>query len=110
MVPKGGETPPAKADSPLVTFPDGSTAPALNGVKESIKILWNNRPYSPIKSTIHDRGLDWYLHEDGSHSTVMYQTVNGELQAVGVVASPTDVLPVREGPEPQAPPGGSPKK
>ena len=96
---------PKPVTGPVVAFPDGSTAPALNGVKETVKILWNNRPYSPIKEKIVDQGREWYVHEDGTHSTVFYQDVNGEKQAVGVVATPTDPLPVREGPE-----AGRPKK
>lgn len=76
-----------------VGFPDGSTAPSLNGVKERVQLVWNDRPFSPIKTKITSAGVEWYVHEDGSHSTVQYIEVNGVPQAVGLVCSPTDVLP-----------------
>lgn len=78
----------------VVKFPDGSTAAALNGVTSDIALVWNNRPYSPIKEKILDRGCEWYVHEDGSHSTVRMVEVNGVLSPIGLVASPTDALPV----------------
>ncbi len=103
VVPAGGETvppappPAAPAASPgLVKFPDGSSAAALNGVTAEVTLVWNDRPYSPIKQKIVDRGWEWYVHEDGSHSTVRMVEVNGVLAPIGIVASPTESLPVLE--------------
>ncbi|MBM4062444.1 MAG: hypothetical protein FJ265_15300 [Planctomycetes bacterium] len=92
---------PAKAPAPakppaVVQFPDGSTAPALNGVTEPIKLNWNNRPFSPICGKILDNGYEWYVHEDGTRSTVRMLDINGVPSPVGLVASPTEALPTSE--------------
>ena len=87
---------PVAATTPLLKFPDGSTAPMLNGVKESVELVWNKGPYSPIKEKIVDRGLEWYVHEDGSHSTVQMVEVNGVPAPIGIVATPTEALPTFE--------------
>ncbi len=80
----------------VVKYPDGSTAAALNGVTANVDLVWNDRPYSPIKEKIVDRGWEWYVHEDGSHSTVRMVELNGVLSPIGLVASPTETLPVLE--------------
>ena len=87
------KAPPPKAEPAAVQYPDGSKAPPLNGVTESVKLNWSQRPFSPIKSKVVGNGLEWYVHEDGSHSTVWYTEVNGVRQAAGMVAEPTQVLP-----------------
>ncbi|MCA8964284.1 MAG: hypothetical protein H6838_10715 [Planctomycetes bacterium] len=78
----------------VMKFPDGSKVAALNGVTADVDLVWNDRPYSPIKEKIVDRGWEWYVHEDGSHSTVRMVEVNGVLAPIGLVASPTETLPV----------------
>ncbi|MEY4674277.1 MAG: hypothetical protein RL148_2061 [Planctomycetota bacterium] len=83
----------AAAPAPQMQFPDGSVAPALNGVTESVKLVWNDRPYSPIRTKVVDRGWEWYVHEDGSHSTVKMVDLNGVPAPIGIVASPTESLP-----------------
>lgn len=100
--PAGGEVVPPPAPpvpvptAGLVKYPDGSSAAALNGVTAEVQLVWNDRPYSPIKQKIVDRGWEWYVHEDGSHSTVRMVEVNGVLAPIGIVASPTEALPVLE--------------
>ena len=103
LVPAVGTTvpPPIAPAAPvpttgLVKYPDGSSAAALNGVTTEVALIWNDRPYSPIKEKIVDRGWEWYVHEDGSHSTVRMVEVNGVLSPIGIVASPTEALPVLE--------------
>ena len=84
---------PAAAASAQLRFPDGSSAPALNGVTESVVLVWNDRPFAKVKEKIVDRGWEWYVHEDGSHSTVKMVELNGVLSPIGIVASPTEALP-----------------
>lgn len=85
-------TPPAAVPAQM-QFPDGSSAPALNGVTESVKLVWNDRPFAKVKEKIVDRGWEWYVHEDGSHSTVKMVDLNGVPAPIGIVASPTEALP-----------------
>ncbi|MFM1871477.1 MAG: hypothetical protein RL398_899 [Planctomycetota bacterium] len=94
--PKAAKPAPVAATTPVLKFPDGSTAPMLNGVKESVELVWNKGPYSPIKEKIVDHGLEWYVHEDGSHSTVQMVEVNGVPAPIGIVATPTEALPTFE--------------
>ncbi len=84
---------PTAAAPAQLQFPDGTSAPALNGVTESVKLVWNDRPFSPVKEKIVDRGWEWYVHEDGSHSTVKMVDLNGVPAPIGIVASPTEALP-----------------
>lgn len=84
---------PAAAAPAQMRFPDGSSAPALNGVTESVVLVWNDRPYAKVKEKIVDRGWEWYVHEDGSHSTVKMVDLNGVPAPIGIVASPTEALP-----------------
>lgn len=93
VAPAPTPAPKAPAVAAVMTFPDGSTAPALNGVTEPVKLIWNDRPYSPIKEKVVHAGWEWYVHEDGSHSTVRMVDMNGVPAPFGLVASPTDALP-----------------
>lgn len=96
VVEKPAPVPVKPEPAAVVTFPDGSTAPLLNGVDQPVKLIWNDRPYAPIKTKVLSQGLEWYLHEDGSHSTVQWVDMNGVRSAIGMVASPTDALPTSE--------------
>ncbi len=84
---------PAQDAPAQVQFPDGSSAPALNGVTESVKLVWNDRPFAKVKEKIVDSGWEWYVHEDGSRSTVKMVDLNGVPAPIGIVASPTEALP-----------------
>jgi hypothetical protein len=68
-------------------FPDGSTAPALNGVAATVTMQWDG-DFAPITGRFTDRGWEWYRHADGSCSTVQMVEMNGVLQPLGVVARP----------------------
>lgn len=56
-------------DTSLMTrLPDGSYIPNLNGVRQPMS--WNGQ-FSPIvRINRTDTGVDWWVHENGLHSTV----------------------------------------
>lgn len=82
-----------------ITYPDGSSLPALNGVTVPIKLIWpSGRPYSPIIGKRVEGApdfLEWYVHADGSHSTTAMMQVRrgGPKEATGMVRSPVPVAP-----------------
>ncbi len=93
-------TPPAGA----AIFPDGTWLPPLNGVKFAPHACpWpKDIPYSPvIKIVTGDKGIQWYIHADGSHSgTQLAPTEQGGrkfLQPGWVVGNPTKAMPVQLG-------------
>ena len=93
----------------VLTYPDGSTRPALNGVTADVTILWDNgRPYSPIveKWTDPNSGWEWYRHADGSNSTVRIVEINGVPQVCPMTTHPDPEVPVDPRPA-RTPPGGA---
>ncbi len=57
--------------SAYVKLPDGTFAPALNGVRNAPAMAWpEDVPFAPIvgKEKTHG-GVEWYVHADGSKST-----------------------------------------
>lgn len=84
-----------------IRMPDGKYLPALNGVLNPPALGWpKDRPYSPVVGTERDtRGNDWYLHADGSKSTMNMIDMNrgGRVvrEAVTQVANPQAALPVQ---------------
>jgi hypothetical protein len=74
-------------------FPDGSEAPALNGVTATVAMQWDG-PFSPIEGAFTDRGWQWYRHADGTCSTVQMVEMNGVPQPLGIVARPGQPRPV----------------
>lgn len=76
----------------VATYPDGSTMPLLNGVREPIVVQWSaNQPFTPVVETISDeRGMLWYRHENGMLSTTCYvfDQVRGESVPISEVARP----------------------
>ncbi|MFQ5507398.1 MAG: hypothetical protein ACE5F1_21750 [Planctomycetota bacterium] len=78
--------------------PDGTYAPALNGVDEPAPLNWpQDRPWSPIvRKTTDSSGLDWYVHADGTH-TITQMTWHSQFQrmdAVTLVYNPVPTLPI----------------
>src|SRR5262245_40990264 len=97
--PHGGQVQavPDYAHPGVLTYPDGSTRPALNGVTADVTILWDNgRPYSPIveKWTDPKSGWEWYRHADGSNSTVRIVEINGVPQVCPMTTHPEPAVPV----------------
>ena len=112
MIPlEDAPAPPAGAG--IVSYPDGSSFPALNGVDEPVKLIWTGgRPYSPIVGRMFDgppNNLDWYVHADGSYSTTAMRQIRlgGPLVATGMVQAP---VPTRRLIKPRVSKGSVPKK
>lgn len=85
-------------------FPDGTWLPPLNGVDIAPPFpgFDPKYPYAPVVKIVRgDKGVSWYIHADGSHSTTqMAMTEQGGRkfrQPAWVVGNPTDVLPVQVG-------------
>jgi hypothetical protein len=95
-----------------VVYPDGSKLPALNGVTTEVVLTWGVRPFTKVVG-VEDgpQGWKWYVHENGTRSTTVMNTVNGVPQAMGLVAEPERSLPIFPGSLPQggAEGGGAPK-
>ncbi|MBK8096158.1 MAG: hypothetical protein IPK26_03575 [Planctomycetes bacterium] len=83
------------ADSRQLLLPDGTEVAPLNGVANPPKVLWGDRPYSPIVKVTHTT-IDWYLHADGSLTTTLevWRKDLGRKDAVTMVCNPTDVAPL----------------
>lgn len=101
-------SPPAANPKGRILYPDGSEAPALNGVTETVKLEWNDRPYSKIVRMEVQNGCEWYIHEDGTHSTVVMAPWNGVPAPFGLVAAPSQPLPTLEELQRQAQAGQKP--
>jgi hypothetical protein len=107
---KPKDPPKPAAAGPRLQFPDGSSMPALNGVKTDVVINWGTRPFTRVVGTEDGpRGWKWYVHENGTRSTTAMVDVNGVPQPMGLVADPEKALPPL--PDLGTPPGtGNPKK
>lgn len=94
-------------------LPDGTWAPALNGVRNAPAMDWPDEvPWSPIKrKIIGKKGFEWYEHEDGSYSLtrMLYRTDLGREEAVTHVINPTEALPMRGEPKDPPPKTGAKK-
>ncbi|GAB4160356.1 MAG: hypothetical protein Fur0037_27260 [Planctomycetota bacterium] len=89
--------PKPRPQGPVVRYPDGSTMPALNGVRQDVVLQWGTRPFTPVIGTQTDgKGLVWYVHQDGTLSTVWNGEVNGVPQAQGMVAQPHEIGKLRQ--------------
>ena len=83
----------------VITYPDGSRYPTLNGVTGPIKLNWSSdRAYSPIVGTMYDGELNqlyWYVHADGSYSTtaMMQNRRGGPPVPTGIVQAELASLP-----------------
>ena len=72
---KGDALPPKPQHSPrdtsgMTRLPDGSYIPNLNGVR--IPMVWSRPGFSPIVGIRRtDRGVDWWVHENGTQSTTV---------------------------------------
>lgn len=86
---------------PTALYPDGSTARLLNGVVEPMVVTWPDRvPFTPIVGTYRDgppHYWDWYVHEDGTHSTVaMFRALpDAEPVPTSLVRHPRKINPMR---------------
>lgn len=84
-----------------IAFPDGSALPPLNGVPALNKPLnWpEGHPFTPVKGKVRlGDGREWYLHENGMHSTTLFWDVEdgqgrSRREAIGLVRSPEAPLP-----------------
>jgi hypothetical protein len=91
------KTPPA-GSPPLLTFPDGSTMPVLNGAKDPVAMPWPpNRPFAPVVEKIVDHGQEWYKHADGvwSTSVTSFDDAAGIERTMGQVWVPGTPKPPR---------------
>jgi hypothetical protein len=93
-----GVPPVPQAKTPnRVAYPGGDKLPALNGVEVDVQLNWGQGPYTRVVGVINGPGgWQWYVHENGAHSTVAMVTMNGVPQAMGFVAEPTQPLPTHE--------------
>jgi len=86
-------------DGPAFVQPDGQRLPLLNGVRESVVLKWpSDEPYSPIVGRrVESRGGEWYVHADGSRSTVkmVWRSDLGRAVAATVLARPTEPAPMK---------------
>ena len=59
------------AEEQGLLFPDGSRLPALNGAIDPPPVRWDpSVPYAEVVRRERDgRGVDWYVHADGTYST-----------------------------------------
>ena len=83
-------TPPADR-SAYIELPDGTFAPALNGVRNAPAMKWTaDEPFAPIVGKETHQGVEWYSHADGSKSTtsVVFRPDLGRDDPVTSVATP----------------------
>jgi hypothetical protein len=85
--------PPAADHRAELELPDGTFVPSLNGAvgARPIATAWGSQPWSPIVATERsDRGVDWYVHADGSRSTteMQFRSDLARLDALTRVAHP----------------------
>ena len=98
MVPRS--VPQPSPGAAVITYPDGSRYPTLNGVTVPIVLNWSSdRPYSPIVDTMYDGELNqlyWYVHKDGSYSTtaMLQNRRGGPPVPTGIVQAELPSLPV----------------
>lgn len=96
---------PIPSQAGAVIYPDGSRLPALNGVTTDLKLDWGIRPFTKVVGIENGpNGWQWYVHENGTRSTTVMNTMNGVLQPMGLVAEPEQSKPIFPG---SLPPGGS---
>ena len=96
--PAPAATSPAPAVVPLLTFPDGSTMPVLNGAVDPVAMPWPpNRPFAPVVEKIVDHGQEWYKHADGVWSTTVtsFDDAAGIQRTMGQVWVPGTPKPPR---------------
>jgi len=93
----------AKTNEHRIQYPGGQSMPALNGVTADVKLNWGTRPFTPIIGVeVGPDGQQWYVHENGTRSTVSMNTMNGVPQAMGMVAEPTEPRPMVDKAKPPA--------
>lgn len=98
----------AKINEHKIQYPGGQSMPALNGVTADVKLNWGTKPFTPIVGVeTGPDGTQWYVHENGTRSTVTMNTMNGVPQAMGMVAEPTDSAPMFDANKPQQPGAGN---
>jgi hypothetical protein len=81
----------------MLRMPDGTQVPMLNGVTELAANPWpGDVPYSRIIGKETDSlGQDWYVHADGTKSTMqmVWRSDLGRKDGVFNVSTPGPVLP-----------------
>lgn len=102
---------PAEDHTRLLALPDGSFVPALNGALGAPPLIrfWGNRPWSPIVGRERsDRGIDWYVHADGTRSTTQmaWRSDLGRMDAMTRVAAPGPAVTPAAGGSPVGGTGG----
>lgn len=88
---------------PTLRMPDGKEFPLLNGVREAPLPSWEpGRPYSPIIGTRTVRGIDYYVHADGSTTTTImaWRTDLKRYDGTTRVESPKESQTILEDPTP----------
>ena len=86
------------AATPQISFPDGSSRPVLNGVEEPVVLSWpGDTPYAPVVATVHDNGVEWFQHADGSWSTTIrrFDSARGQYVTVCPLYQPAQSKPVQ---------------
>ncbi len=76
-----------------IAYPDGTWFPPVNGVQHAPPIVFHDRtPFARVVAQTRDAGgRVWYLHENGTRSTTIF---DGKGNAMGLVARPAPVLPM----------------
>ena len=102
----------AERDVPLqdrFRLPDGTWAPALNGAKNVVPLVWpSDRPYAPIVERFVDAlGFERYRHADGSECLTVpqWRPDLGRMDSNTVLFHPVESLPLE--PETTRPGEGS---
>lgn len=81
-------------EAPAVFYPDGTRIVPLNGITESVQLIWPaSIEMTPIVGTIRDQAppyWEWYVHENGAQSTVARFRLKdgGPETANGIVRAP----------------------
>jgi len=92
----------------MLELPDGSQVMPLNGVTAPAEMVWGEVPWSPIVRTTGLDGTDWYVHEDGTHSTTLmvYRSDLGRKDPVTLISRSASPAPVENAAGPAVRVGG----
>jgi hypothetical protein len=94
-VPASAHAAPAPAAAAM-HYPDGSTMPLLNGVRDPVTIAWPpGYPFAKVVETVtDDQHRQWYRHADGSWTTTIVDEHDSK-RGIGLVYTPSAEKPTR---------------
>ena|SRR5580765_3469108 len=84
------------APAPAIRYPDGSTMPLLNGVRDPVAIAWPpGHPFAQVVETVtDDQQRQWYRHADGSWTTTVVDE-HDPTRGIGLVYTPSAEKPTK---------------